>query len=91
MGKVEDVSTVTQAGGYDRDDWVKSRDREFQDAPQVVVTVVQLISDQAKSCIKLRRETSADDMGEEIHERFSHFSVASDTKTGNAKPLEAVL
>jgi hypothetical protein len=91
LGTVEDVSTVTPAGEDDHDDWVESQDREFQDAPQVVVTFVRLVLDQGKSYIKLRRETYQDETGEEIDQRFSHFSVVWDTKTGNAKPLKAML
>jgi hypothetical protein len=55
LSKVKDNFNIQPNWSMDRYRRVKTWDSKFKDAPQVIIPVIRLISDQGKGCIDLGR------------------------------------
>ncbi len=90
LGIVEDVRGIQPEWRLNRDDGVEAGDRQFQDAPEVVKTIVGLVAYSSECGVDARGEGPGDEAWEEVHEGMATCCVATCAQAGDAKSLKPI-
>jgi hypothetical protein len=90
LGEVEDVLGIQPEWRLNRDDGVEAGDCQFQDAPEVVKTIVGLVSYSSECGVDTRGEGPGDEAWEEVHEGTATCCVATCAQAGDAKSLKPI-
>ncbi len=67
LGELKDILASCPLRGLDSNDWVKTRHRELEDPPQVIIPIVGLAPNHRQHCIDPRQQAARDEPQEEVH------------------------
>ena len=90
LSKAEDIVGIGPGWDMNWHHRVKTRDGQFQNAPQVVISVVRFVTDRGKRSVDLRGEGSRYQAREQFHKRPTHQLVAPDAKGWDTETFEPI-